>query len=399
MANRKFWQIADIRQNFNAKRSKKMKKIIALVVLAVMCVFTLAACGPTQSGNDLFILTYKLADPNMSGLWQPGFEDAAAELGYNKPSMSDSNGDNNNGLQLVEQAALKPYAAYLLNIVDQTNAETYLSKVQGTGKPVIFWNRLPDPADTLKKYDKAYYVGIEAAEGGRYQGQMAAEYVNKTGFETLDRNGDGKLGVIVVRGEKGHPDAEDRTLYSPMYLERNLTGGNAEASGTVSDTVYTTTNTWNKVEVLAIVDGTDTAGTTWEPVTAKNEVERVLNEKGDEVDLVLSNNDGMALTIITGDNFKAAGIPIWGVDALDDALTEIKKADTQLKGTVKNDGKSQAKVCVQIAKNLSDGKDVAEGLTVVSTKAEWEANSNAIWYDSTTKCFFVHHSMITAANA
>lgn len=376
-----------------------MKKIIALVVLAVLCVSVFAACGPTVSEKDLFILTYKLADPNMSGLWKPGFEDATKQLGFNTPSLADSNGDNNTGLQLVEQAALQPYGAYLLNIVDQTNAETYLNKLTSTGKPVIFWNRLPDPVTTLNTYDKAYYVGIEAAEGGRYQGKMAADYVNATGFSNVDRNGDGKLGVIIVRGEKGHVDAEDRTLYAPMYLERNLEGGNAEATGSVNDTTYTQSGTWNKVEVLAIVDGTDTAGTTWDPVTATTEVERELNSKGDKVDLVLSNNDGMALGIINGENFKKAGIPIWGVDALDDALTEIKREGTQFKGTVKNDGKAQALVCVQIAKNLIDGKTVTDGLTVVASKTEWESNDKAIWYDSASKCFFVHHAMITAANA
>lgn len=376
-----------------------MKKIIALVVLAVLCVSVFAACGPTVSENDLFILSYNLSDPNMSGLWKPGFEEAAKSLGYNTPSVADAKNDDNTAIQLLEQAALQPYGAFMINVVDQTNAATYLSKVSSTGKPVIFWNRLPDPVTTLNSYDKAYYVGIEAAEGGRYQGQMAAEYIDEVGFSEIDRNGDGKLGVIVVRGEKGHVDAEDRTLYSPMYLERNLTGGNPEADGSVTGTTYTQKGTWNKVEVLAIVDGTDTAGTTWDPVTATSEVERVLNEQGNAVDLVLSNNDGMALGIITGKNFKEAGIPIWGVDALDDALTEIKKADTQFKGTVKNDGKAQALVCVQIAKNLIDNKTVTEGLTVVTTKAEWETNASAIWYDSASKCFFVHHAMITAENA
>lgn len=376
-----------------------MKKIIALVVLAVLCVSVFAACGPTVSENDLFILSYNLSDPNMSGLWKPGFEEAANSLGYNTPSVADAKNDDNNALQLLEQAALQPYGAFMINVVDQTNAATYLSKVSSTGKPVIFWNRLPDPVTTLNSYDKAYYVGIEAAEGGRYQGKMAADYVNATGFDKVDRNSDGKLGVIIVRGEKGHVDAEDRTLYAPMYLERNLTDGNPEADGSVTGTTYTQEGTWNKVEVLAIVDGTDTAGTTWDPVTATSEVERVLTEKGDAVDLVLSNNDGMALGIINGENFKKAGIPIWGVDALDDALTEIKKADTQFKGTVKNDGKAQALVCVQIAKNLADNKTVTDGLTVVASKAEWESNDKAIWYDSASKCFFVHHAMITAENA
>ena len=214
-----------------------------------------------------------------------------------------------------------------------------------------------------------------------------------------DRNGDGKLGVIVVRGEKGHLDAEARTLYAPMYLERFLTGGNTQADAEVSGTTYNYKNTWNKVEVKAIVDGTDTAGTTWEPVTAANEVSRVLTEMGNQIDLVLSNNDGMANGIITNSVFKNSGIPIWGVDALNDALTEIKKEGTQFMGTVRNDGVSQAKVCVQVIKNILEGKDYAAGMEVVDTKEAWEANGNAIWKDTTNKALRVHHTMITKANA
>ena len=228
---------------------------------------------------------------------------------------------------------------------------------------------------------------------------MAAEYVNTIGFDKLDRNKDGKLGVIVVRGEKGHLDAEARTLYAPMYLERFVTGGNTQADAEVSDTNYNYKNAWNKVEVKAIVDGTDTANTSWDPVTAANEVSRVLTEKGDEIDLVLSNNDGMALGIVTNTSFKNSGIPIWGVDALSDALTEIKKENTQFMGTVRNDGVSQAKVCVQVVKNILEGKDYAEGMEVVDTKEEWEANGNAIWKDAANKALRVHHTKITKANA
>ena len=120
---------------------------------------------------------------------------------------------------------------------------------------------------------------------------------------------------------------------------------------------------------------------------------------GNQIDLVLSNNDGMANGIITNSVFKNSGIPIWGVDALNDALTEIKKEGTQFMGTVRNDGVSQAKVCVQVIKNILEGKDYAAGMEVVDTKEAWEANGNAIWKDTTNKALRVHHTMITKANA
>ena len=377
-----------------------MKKLVAFILACAACVLAFAAvgCSAPKTDKDIFAISYNLSDPNMSGLWKPGLEQASVDLGFNKISLQDAKNDNAEAVKMVEAAATESYGGYLINVVDHTNGTKYLNTLKNTGKAVVFWNREVG-ADVLKSYDKAYYVGIESAEGGRYQGQMAAEYVNTIGFDKLDRNKDGKLGVIVVRGEKGHLDAEARTLYAPMYLERFLTGGNTQADAEVSDTNYNYKNAWNKVEVKAIVDGTDTANTSWDPVTAANEVSRVLTEKGDEIDLVLSNNDGMALGIVTNTSFKNSGIPIWGVDALSDALTEIKKENTQFMGTVRNDGVSQAKVCVQVVKNILEGKDYAEGMEVVDTKEEWEANGNAIWKDAANKALRVHHTKITKANA
>lgn len=377
-----------------------MKKLVAFILACAACVLAFAAvgCSAPKTDKDIFAISYNLSDPNMSGLWKPGLEQVSVDLGFNKISLQDAKNDNAEAVKMVEAAATESYGGYLINVVDHTNGTKYLNTLKNTGKAVVFWNREVG-VDVLKSYDKAYYVGIESAEGGRYQGQMAAEYVNTIGFDKLDRNKDGKLGVIVVRGEKGHLDAEARTLYAPMYLERFVTGGNTQADAEVSDTNYNYKNAWNKVEVKAIVDGTDTANTSWDPVTAANEVSRVLTEKGDEIDLVLSNNDGMALGIVTNTSFKNSGIPIWGVDALSDALTEIKKENTQFMGTVRNDGVSQAKVCVQVVKNILEGKDYAEGMEVVDTKEEWEPNGNAIWKDAANKALRVHHTKITKANA
>lgn len=374
------------------------KRLIPFAAMAFVGIMA-TSCGGSGSdySNAIFTLSYNLSDPNMSGLWKPGLEEASVAEGFDKISVFDAKNDDAEAVKMTETAGTQNYAGYLINVVDQSNGASYLNKLTSTGKPVVFWNREVDKS-VLTSYDKAYYVGIESAEGGRYQGQMAAEYVNEKGFETLDRNGDGKLGVIVVRGEKGHADAEARTLYSPMYLERNLEGGNTSATGSVSGTTYTATG-WNKVEVKAIVDGTDTAGTTWDPVTATTEVARVLNDEGDAIDLVLSNNDGMALGIITDETFKNSGVPIWGVDALDDALTEIKKTDTQFMGTVQNDGRTQATVCVKAVKNLAEGKDITEGLKVVDTKEAWEADPAAYWFDKDNKAIRVHHAKITAENA
>ncbi|MEG0034689.1 MAG: substrate-binding domain-containing protein [Bacilli bacterium] len=376
------------------------KRLIPLVALALLG-GAVTSCGgetskPVVETKNIYAISYNLADPNMSSLWKEGLETASVELGFNKISLADAKNKDEEAVNMVETAGKENYDAYLINVVNQTNGKQYLNKVKDTNKPVVFWNREVETA-VLKSYEKAYYVGIESAEGGRYQGAMAAEYINKAGFDTIDRNHDGKLGVIVVRGEKSHADAEARTQFSPAYLERGLTGGNPTAELKKKDSGYevdTAKGAWNKVEVKAIVDGTDLGGNGWDPVTAANEVARTLSKEGDKIDLVLSNNDGMALGIVADSNFKASGCPIWGVDALADALTEINKADSQLKGTVQNDGKAQAKVCVQVAKNLKEGKGFADGIKTVATKEAWEKDGLAVWSDTATKSLRVHHAKI-----
>lgn len=184
--------------------------------------------GSTDAGaTKMFALTYQNSDPNMSGLWKPGFNDYGKKLGVNI-QWTDGAGDDKRALEAVSQAAAagNDYQAFLINPVDQTNIKSYIKAIrdvkENENKPIIIWNREGD-AETMKANENVYYVGIESAEGGRLQGQMAAEYImNNGGLAKFDRNGDGRIGFIVVRGEKGHPDAEARTVASPQYLEKFL---------------------------------------------------------------------------------------------------------------------------------------------------------------------------------
>ena len=179
--------------------------------------------GSTEAdATKVFALTYNNSDPNMSGLWKPGFNDYGKKLNM-QVDWVDGQGDDKKALEAVEAAAAdSSYAAFLINPVDNTNGTAYINLLKETGKPIIFWNR-EVKKEQMATYEKAYYVGIESAEGGRLQGQMAAEYIlNNGGFEKFDRNGDGRIGFIVVRGEKGHPDAEARTVASPENLEKFL---------------------------------------------------------------------------------------------------------------------------------------------------------------------------------
>lgn len=185
--------------------------------------------GANAQGK-LFALTYNNSDPNMSSLWNPGFKDNYKQYGFNDFAWNDAANKDEQALNFIDQAAKETsYAGFAVNVVSQTNGNTYLEKLKTTGKPVIFWNRELSKSDgsldtaTMGSYDKAYYVGIESAEGGRYEGQMMAEYIKSHGgIEKFDRNKDGRIGFAVILGEQMHADAEARTTWAPIYLNAYL---------------------------------------------------------------------------------------------------------------------------------------------------------------------------------
>lgn len=188
--------------------------------------------GDTSSDMKFYALTYNNTDPNMSGLWKPGFNDYGKKLGVQVDWVDAKNDDNAATSSILPQAATQDYDAFLINPVAPDNLTTYINAIRSVPgnetKPIIVWNR-EGSKEAMATDANTYYVGIESAEGGRLQGEMAAEYIMANGgISKFDKNGDGKLGYVVIRGEKAHPDAEARTVASPEYFENTLVELNQE---------------------------------------------------------------------------------------------------------------------------------------------------------------------------
>ena len=138
---------------------------------------------------------------------------------------------------------------------------------------------------------------------------------------------------MLLKGEPGHPDAEARTSYSVS---------------TLNDQGYPT-------EALHM----DTA--MWDTAMAKDKVDAwISGPNADKIEVVIANNDAMAMGAI--ESLKAAdksAIPVFGVDALTEALALIK--DGQMQGTLLNDANNQAKAAFELANNLANDKAAGEG--------------------------------------
>ncbi|HBN00685.1 MAG TPA: sugar-binding lipoprotein [Firmicutes bacterium] len=85
------------------------------------------------------------------------------------------------------------YDAYIINMVKTTGTKAYLDKIASltgataeapTSKPVIFWNRQGTKSDGTtdtevmkdSRFKSIYYVGFDAIQGGKLQGEMIVDY-------------------------------------------------------------------------------------------------------------------------------------------------------------------------------------------------------------------------------
>ncbi len=230
----------------------------------------------------------------------------------------------------VESMIKEGYNVICINLVDRTDPTTIIDAAEKNNVPVIFFNRELVEED-LGRWDKLYYVGAEAFESGIMEGELAAEAFEER--EELDKNQDGIFQYIVLEGEVGHQDSIVRTEYSVNTIIQK--GVPVEKLG------YAIAN-WNRAQ-------------------AQTKMSQLLEEYGDKIELVLANNDDMALGAI--DALKAQNIPqkdwpaVVGIDGTDVGLEAVR--DGEMIGTVYNDKEGQAASMLELAYTLATDGDIS----------------------------------------
>lgn len=320
-----------------------MKKLTTVLVASALL---LTACGGATTNNQtqqkdssgtaapagkpkIGVTIYKYDDNFMS------FVRRAIEKNNDKAELllNDSQNDQAKQNEQVDTMLSKGVKALAINLVNPQGAATIIQKAKAANVPVIFFNKEPSQAD-LKSYDKAWYVGTASAESGVMQGQVIVDAWKAN--KAWDKNGDGKIQYVMLKGEPGHPDAEARTKYS----------------------IETITKAGIQVEKLEEQTGM------WDSVKGKELLDAWLAKHGDKIEMVIANNDAMALGAIQ--SLKANGyfkgnkfMPVVGVDAIPDALTQIKEGT--MIGSVLNDAKNQGQATFDLALNAAQGKQPTDG--------------------------------------
>ena len=307
-----------------------MKKFVALLSLVVLSI-VLVGCNGSAEGAKIKIGSniYTYGDNFMNGVVRPELEAYAAHLGADIEIVDSENdqGKLNDQVDVFIQSGVDVLA---INLVDPAAAKTIIEKAKKADIPLILFNKEATEAGIMATYDKVWYVGTDSAESGIIQGNMMV--TDWQANPTWDKNGDGKVQYVMLKGETGHPDAEART----------------------TESVKAFTDAGIEVEELAMKDSA-----TWNTAEANDTMASWITSYGDDIELVISNNDGMAFGAITAMAAANVDIPVYGVDALAQALEHIK--DGELNGTVLNDGVNQARATLDLAVNVVRGLPMTQG--------------------------------------
>ncbi|WP_314283435.1 galactose/glucose ABC transporter substrate-binding protein MglB [Haemophilus sputorum] len=312
-----------------------MKKTAILSAVALAVGFATAA----QAADTRIGVTIYKYDDNFMSLMRKEINKEAKALNDVELLMNDSQNAQSIQNDQVDVLLSKGVKALAINLVDPAAAPTIIGKAKPDNIPVVFFNKDPG-AKAIGSYENAYYVGTDPKESGIIQGDLIAKQWKAN--PALDLNKDGKIQYVLLKGEPGHPDAEARTKYVVEQLN---------AKGIQTEQLFIDTGMWDAA-------------------MAKDKVDAWLSSsKANEIEVIISNNDGMAMGALEAARAHGKQLPIFGVDALPEVLQLIKKGE--IAGTVLNDGVNQGKAVVNLANNLSHGKPATEG-------TKWELKDRVV---------------------
>lgn len=215
-----------------------------------------------------------------------------------------------------------------VNLVDRTEPTTITDLAESKQVPIIFFNR-ELVAEDLERWSELYYVGADALQSGVFEGELAANAF-KTNAK-MDKNGDDICQYVVLEGEAGHQDSIVRTEYSVNTLIEN--GVEAEKLG------YAMAN-WNRAQ-------------------AQTKTAALLTQLSGKIELIIANNDDMALGAI--DALRDSQIPredwpgVVGIDGTDAGLLAVENGE--MLGTVYNDKEGQAREMLNLAFAIATNGD------------------------------------------
>ncbi len=286
-------------------------------------------------GDDTFISNVRQALEEQAKLYEQGTQIKVVL------NIEDAKESQNTQNSQVERMLSLGYDALCVNIVDRSMASTMIDDAIRADVPIVFFNREPVEED-LNLWEKLYYVGADAKESAVLQGEIIVDRY-KEDPSSIDLNGDGKVDYVLLEGETSHQDSLIRTEWSIQTLKdggvplEKLTGGIAN----------------------------------WERSQASALTEQWLEQFPGQIELIISNNDDMALGAIDAiERSKIMDkINVVGIDGTPQGVQALERG--MLLGTVQSDRTEYANAIFTIAAALALDEDPKTKITLERGRYYW----------------------------
>lgn len=245
------------------------------------------------------------------------------------------------GNQFIQDGDIKTFLEnekadfILLNLVNQGDPKYALDRIKEYNIPVIFFGGTD--INKIKSYNKAYWVGMNPNEGGIDQGDVIVKLWNNN-KEKIDKNKDNIMQYVMLTGPMNDVYAIERTKYS----------------------ILTVNKAGIRTQELAKIDSK------WSEEEAKNATKAALLKFGNNIEMIVVNNDYMALGAIKAlqergynTEYGKMYIPVVGFDGIQEAKDLIKKRI--MAGTVVQEPCEFATALYMVGMNLVSNKNPIDG--------------------------------------
>jgi len=252
---------------------------------------------------------------------------AAIEANGDKYISADAQSSAAKQLSDVESLIAQGANALVVLSVDSGSIGAAVDAADAEGIPVIGYDRLIEDS-------RAFYLTFDNKEVGRVIARSILAAVPKGNY-------------AIIKGDKGDPNAAFLLAGMMEVIGDKVSSGDIKIVGE------------------SFTDG-------WKPDNAQKNMEQILTAANNNVDAVMSENDGMAGGAIAALAAQGMDIPVSGQDGDHAALNRVARGSQNT--SVWKDARNLGKAAGDIASQLADGKS----LDAVKGAVKWSGGAKGV---------------------
>ena len=324
-----------------------------MVLFAVSAV-VFAGPGKQAGGKAQLALLMRNMDEQFLKDYSDNIKKLAAQKGVNL-NVQDARSDGATQLTQLQTLLNQGYKYFIIVPCVSELSEAMNQEIQAKGGAAAYSNIQPTTA-ALKVGKNFFFASSPEFVGGRYQGQLIADYFDKNPAKAANKT----VNMLLLLGQLGHPAQVNRE--AGLMAELKTRG-------------YT-------VNVVA----RDTAN--WTPDQAQQKMDAWIASFRGKFNVVAAQNDGMAmgavesliqngLTKNDASDGTSLAVPVLGIDATGDAIKSMK--ENKLYATVLQDAVGQSAAAFDVVYQIATGAykpGNAAGGTPAATTPISEAPAN-----------------------